>query len=389
MKSIRHNSLGRRAARAAACLALCASGVACKQTDASVERSAPAANLAAAPVALIQPTLPASPASTGAASLSGSVRILSADAAVLQRPTTAAFRGNDVWVAIGQLSALFSDGGKPQLPFQALSVALADGAAGTSPITLPGSDFYPEGITAASDGTLYVGSIMQGVIMKVPAGSLRAEPFVEKGVAKRGVLGMTVDADRQMLWFCDSNPKLEEVKKAGELVGVRLTDAKELVRHALSREADKAPFCNDVIVSPDGALWITDSAVGRVFHVPAKAALEPNSAVVWLSGGEVGPPPTGGSGANGLEWMDGVLIVANVGRGQLVHVNPQSDPQGAAPATEARAIELRLEGSDKPLTLCSPDGLARVPGSKNKLVVVENGGCAEKAPRIIEVTLKG
>jgi sugar lactone lactonase YvrE len=188
-----------------------------------------------------------------------------------------------------------------------------------------------------------------------------------------------------MLWFCDSNPKLEEAKKAGELVGVRLTDAKELVRHALSREADKAPFCNDVIVSPDGALWITDSAVGRVFHVPAKAALEPNSAVVWLSGGEVGPPPTGGSGANGLEWMDGVLIVANVGRGQLVHINPQS----AAPAAEARAIELRREGSDKPLTLCSPDGLARVPGSKNKLVVVENGGCAEKAPRIIEVTLEG
>jgi sugar lactone lactonase YvrE len=388
MKSIRHTSLGRRAARAACCLALCASGVACKQTDASVETSAPAASLAAAPVALTQPT-PPTPAPTGAASLSGSVRILSADAQLLQRPTTAAFRGNDVWVAIGQLSALFSDGGKPQLPFQALAIALADGASGASPITLPGTDFYPEGITAASDGTLYVGSIMQGVIMKVPAGSLRAEPFVEKGVAKRGVLGMTVDADRQMLWFCDSNPKLEEAKKAGELVGVRLTDAKELVRHALSREADKAPFCNDVIVSPDGALWITDSAIGRVFHVPAKAALQANSAEVWLSGGEVGPPPSGGSGANGLEWMDGVLIVANVGRGQLVHINPQRDPQSAAPAAEARAIELQLEGSDKPLTLCSPDGLARVPGSKNKLVVVENGGCAEKAPRIIEVTIRG
>jgi hypothetical protein len=34
-----------------------------------------------------------------------------------------------------------------------------------------------------------------------------------------------------------------------------------------------------------------------VFHVPAPAALEANFAVVWLSGGEVEPRPTGGSGA--------------------------------------------------------------------------------------------
>jgi sugar lactone lactonase YvrE len=197
------------------------------------------------------------------------------------------------------------------------------------------------------------------------------------------VIGVTVDTPRQLLWFCDSNPKLEDSKKAGELVGVKLADAKEVVRHALPPLEGKAPFCNDVIVSPDGALWITDSAGGRLFRVPAGSALQPNSAEAWLTGGEIGPPPAGGSGANGLEWMDGKLIVANVGRGTLVEIDPNSTEASRG----ARTLTLVDAQTRAPVTLCSPDGLERPPGTKDRLVVVENGGCAAKAPRISEVTL--
>src|SRR5688572_13102819 len=103
----------------------------------------------------------------------GAVRVLTADTQVLQRPTTAAFRGQSLFVAIGQLSVLFgSDGAQPALPFQALSLPLSGGALGTEKIALPGGDYYPEGTAAAEDGTLYIGSIMQGTIVKVPAGSL-------------------------------------------------------------------------------------------------------------------------------------------------------------------------------------------------------------------------
>ena len=368
---------------------LAAAGLVACQSPAPPAPSAATASAAEAPASSEAAASPeaAAVAVPAAASPgpSGTVRVLSADAAVLQRPTTAAFRGQDLWIAIGQLSVLFgSDGAKPALPFAALSLPLAGGALGAQKIALPGPDYYPEGTAAAADGTLYIGSIMQGRIVKVPAGSTEALSFVSKPTVKRGVIGLTVDAERQLLWFCDSNPKLEDAKKAGELVGVQLAGAKEVVRHALPPAEGKAPFCNDVIVSPDGALWVTDSAVGRVFRVPAEQALQPNSAAVWAAGDEVRPPVSGvGSGANGLDWIEGKLVVANVGRGTLV----QLDPNSPDPGRGAQLIALTDPQTQAPASLCSPDGVERVPGSKDKLVVVENGGCPAKLPRIIEVTL--
>jgi sugar lactone lactonase YvrE len=337
-----------------------------------------------------QPKVPsgaaaASPPAAAKSAPSGSVRVLSADAQVLQRPTTAAFRGRELWVAIGQLSVLFgSDGSQPTLPFQALSLSLEGGNLGAQKVELPGPDYYPEGTASAADGTLYVGSIMQGMIVKVAAGSTAAQPFVTKPTVRRGVIGLTVDAQRQLLWFCDSNPKLDDAHKAGDLVGVQLSDAREVVRHALPKAEDKAPFCNDVIVSPDGALWITDSAVGRVFRVSAERALQADSAEVWAAGDEVQPPPSGGSGANGLDWLEGNLIVANVGRGTLLRL----DPNSADAKRGAQVIALTDVQTHEPVSLCSPDGVERVPGSTDQLVVVENGGCAAKQPRIVEVTVR-
>jgi sugar lactone lactonase YvrE len=345
----------------AGALALCA----CASTPAAKAPAAGAASFGAAP--------------------SGSVRVLSADSQVLQRPTTATFRGRELWVAIGQLSVLFgSDGSQPALPFQALSLPLDGGELGAQKVALPGADYYPEGTASAEDGTIFIGSIMQGAIVKVPAGSTEAQPFVAKPTVHRGVIGLTVDAQRQLLWFCDSNPKLDEAQKGAELVGVQLADGHEVVRHSLSRAEDKAPFCNDVIVSPDGDLWFTDSAVGRVFHVPADRALQAGSAEVWAAGDEVRPPATGGSGANGLEWLEGRLIVANVGRGTLVELDPKSND----PTRGAQLISLTDEQTQGPASLCSPDGVERVPGSTDKLVVVENGGCPAKQPRIVEVTVR-
>jgi sugar lactone lactonase YvrE len=344
---------------------------------------------AAAPVEPAAANAPEQTPAASAAALSeprratGRVRVVSADADALQRPTTAAFRGSTLWVSIGQLSALFETGKAPRLPFGALSLSLGSGTFGPERVALPGSDYYPEGITAAADGTLFIGSIMQGLIMKVPPESSVAVPFLPQGVAQRGVLGVTVDAARQLLWFCDSNPKLAPEKKAGDLVGVRLTDAHEVVRHALPALDGKPPFCNDVIVATDGNVWLTESASGRVFRIAADAALRPDSAESWLVGGEIGPPPSSGSGANGIEQLGRHLIVANVGRGTLVALDPESQ----AAERGARTIELVDAETQAPIRLCSPDGLETVPGSTDTLVVVENGGCETKTARISQVTL--
>ena len=320
----------------------------------------------------------------------GTVTVLSADAAALNGPTTAAIRDTNLWVVNGQLSTL---GGSPVLPFNVVSIPLAGGAVGATSIALPGANFFPEGIAAAADGTLYVGSVTLGSIVRIPAGSTTPEPdeFVEVGVAERGVIGLTVDAARSLLWFCDSNPT--GTAPGGDLVGVALATGLETIRHALPNrgvvsDADAgadagdagadpaaATFCNDVVVDPSGNVFATDSR-GRVFRVPAANFNVADSATVWLDDPAI--TLLGGFGANGLDFVDGRLIIAANGR--LVSVDAASN----TPAATLRVLNLTEAGAG--VTLCGPDGLQAVPNT-NDIVVVENGSCPAGRERVVRVTL--
>lgn len=347
---------------------------ACEKTPESTSKETPAKAAT---------TAPAKTTAVSAPGPMGSVRVISSDKAILDRPTTGTFIGKTLWVAIGQLSALFSDD-SPKLPFRAVSFDLATGALGKQAVELPGPEFYPEGVASSADGTLYIGSIPQGVVFKVPAGTNRAEPFVSTKTTKRGVIGLAVDDKRKLLWLCDTNPKLKPELQGGDLVAVSLSDGKEVARHSLPKAGDKTPFCNDVIVDSTGSLWVTELIGGRIFHIAAEKALTSGPATAWITGGPLAPPDGKDCcGPNGLELVGDTLVIANSGRGTLVAVNTK----GRHTAADAKIIKLTDAKTSKPMTLCSPDGLALVPGSKNKIIVVENGGCEAKAPRVIEVTL--
>lgn len=327
----------------------------------------------------------------------GTVEVLST-ADGLRAPTTAAVRGTNLWVVNGQLSGLFG-GAAPVLPFNVVSLPLTGGAIGATPIVLAGDAFYPEGIAAAADGTLYVGSVNLGTVVRIAANATAPDttPFVADSVSRGGVIGLTVDEERDLLWFCDS------VFGAGsDLVGVDLDDGTETVRHAMPNpgastgtpdagpdsgvdaggDAQAAPagpftFCNDVIVDANDNILATDSS-GRIFRVPAANALQANSAVVWLEAPALAPPMPGGFGVNGLDLVGGQLIIAN---GGLFAIDPASN----TPAATVRPITLTLDGA--PVTLCGPDGLQSVPGSTTDIVVVENGGCMPSVDRVVRVTL--
>lgn len=328
----------------------------------------------------------------------GTIQVLNSDAAVLLAPTTAAIRGTNVFVAIGQLGELPVFGGDDTpAPFTVIQMPVAGGALGAS-VALPGDDFYPEGIAAADDGTLYVGSINTGAIVRVPAAGVAAEAFVAAGaVAERGVVGMVVDDAREVLWFCDTSPNAA----GGALVGVALDDGTESVRHDLPNpepagDADagvdagdagdasdaggasaRAAFCNDVRLTPQNDLLVTDSFGGRIFRIPAADVMTANSAEVWLAAPQIAPADATAFGVNGLDFVGGSLIVAS--GADLFVINP------ASPATNIRALSLTLDGAAA--TLCGPDGLVAVPGTTNQLIVVENGFCTAGVPRVIKLTL--
>ncbi len=308
----------------------------------------------------------------------GTLDTLSDDAAALLGPTTAALRGMDIYFANGQLSQLFG-GGMPSLPFGAPSVPLAGGALGAA-IELPGDTFYPEGIASAADGTLFIGSVTDGGIVRVPPDSTTAEAFVAGTDPERGVIGMDVDEDRELLWYCDSDPTA--MPRAGAVVAVGLDDGEEVVRHDLVVPGVDSLFCNDILVDGAGNVWATESLAGAVFRIPAADVMTADSAAIWMQGGAAAPPPDG-FGANGLDLVGGMLIVANVNLGTLFAV----DPASTDPENDAQLITVTEAGSTTPLTLCGPDGVLAVPGSDTDLIVVENGGCDAGAPRVSVVTL--
>jgi sugar lactone lactonase YvrE len=325
---------------------------------------------------------------------SGTVTVLNADAATLHYPTKAAVRGTDIWVVNSQLDELE---GTPSLPFNVVSVPLAGGPASATAIELSDDDFFPEGIAASADGTLYIGSTSLGTIVRVPPGATAPEEddFVAAGVAQRGVVGLTIDEARTRLWFCDSSR--DATSPGADLVGVNLDTGVEEVRHNLpdraspatdadagangSEEPEDGPtappatFCNDVVVAPNGDIFATDST-GRVFRVAAADADTEGDALVWLDDPAITVP--GGDGPTGIDLVGNELIISSQ---DLVVVDATSD----SPASTLRVLTLTENGTA--VELCGPDGLQTVPDSNNEVVLIENGSCPAAQARVVRITL--
>ncbi|HVZ34904.1 MAG TPA: hypothetical protein VG963_20900, partial [Polyangiaceae bacterium] len=237
-----HATSGTRASRAGRVAALTASGLLCGLWLASGCDSSGTSNDTATTAALSQAgSAGTSGTSNGAGGssakadggttpvpLNGTITQLSADPA-LHGPTTAALRGNTLFVVNGQLDQFPS--GQPVLPFDVVSLPVSGGSLGDS-IALPGNAFFPDGIAAAPDGSLFIGSLNEQTILRVADGSTTPDstPFVSKGIARNGVMGLTVESgDRHLLWFCDSNP----TQRGAALVGVNLDSGTQAVRHEL------------------------------------------------------------------------------------------------------------------------------------------------------------
>jgi sugar lactone lactonase YvrE len=301
---------------------------------------------------------------------SGEVRALMQG---LDVPTTVAVRDGIAWVPEGQLDHYVGGNTEPPAPFRVVSLSLEDRRARSETISLPGADAFPEGIAAAADGTLFIGSIATGKIWRVAEGSTEAEEFVADGVLARGALGMKVDERRDILWVCDSNPA---GPAGGSIVGINLSDAEVAVRHDMSGNA----LCNDIVVDPAGNLWATDSFGGSIYRVPAAVASSNAAASLWLTHPLLQVAP-GGFGANGIALAGHRLFVSVTGPGTLVRIDPSSDE----PEDTIETVTLIERGASGSVTLSGPDGVYAL--SSTELLVVENGFADPSVPRLIEVTL--
>ncbi|WP_394836001.1 SMP-30/gluconolactonase/LRE family protein [Pendulispora rubella] len=229
---------------------------------------------------------------------------------------------------------------------------------------LPGNDFFPEGIARMRDGTLFVGSLTEGAIVRLGPGRQQPESFVPSGPAGQRALtsaaGMVADEDLGILWVCDSAMRSS---LPSAVVGIALNDGHVAVRHSFPAPQG---LCNDVALDGEGNLYATDSNAPRILRIATGAKLTEGEASAWTTDPRwvVGP---GQFGLNGIAWAKGNLYVAHTQNNALYRI--PIDAAGSAGAAAALLLDRKPNGLDG-LKVAADGSLAFVEGFANQLVRV-------------------
>jgi hypothetical protein len=222
-------------------------------------------------------------------------------------------------------------------------------AQSVSDILIADAKSQPESLTIAPDGVLIVGSASSPFVYKVRPGSSTAEKFIDASAEGAGTFffGMLADASTHTLWTCQLTPvpNTTPVQRHTALRGFDLSTGAPKIRWNLPGENTT---CNDFAVGPDKALYITDTAIGRIYRLPAGASI----AELYLEHRTL-------QGVDGITFLDGTLYVNNVVFNKLYRIPVDSSGKPGAP------VDIWM---DQPIH--GPDGMRAANG---KLIVAENG----------------
>ncbi len=273
------------------------------------------------------------------------------------------------WQAAGWIAAVAQDqerGGK-MFRFTARTLAVSAAvfiavarSAPASGVLINDAKSQPESLTVAPGGVLFVGSASTPFLYKVQPGSSKAEKFVDASGEGAGTFffGMLADAASRTLWACQLTPVegSSPVRRHTALRGFDLTTGAPKLRWNLPGENST---CNDFSLGPDKALYITDTANGKIFRLPAGAS----AAELYLEHRTL-------MGVDGITFLDGTLYVNNVIFNKLYRIPVDAAGKPGTP------VDIWM---DQPVK--GPDGMRAAHG---KLLLAENG-----SGRISALTVTG
>jgi sugar lactone lactonase YvrE len=228
-----------------------------------------------------------------------------------------------------------------------LLAASAYPATSIAEITLPGTRVFPESVTSTPDGTLIVGSLGHGNVLRIAPGSTTAEEWIKPGTGGLNqVLGVYADDKGKTLWVCSNN-----LQNKGEATSAMAFDLKTGAVTGTYPLPGDGVLCNDIAVSSNGTTYVTDTRQGSVLMLPPGgknleiAAKDPLLA-----------------GADGLAFGDKTILYVNsVTAGKLLRLDLGPDGKSKS------VVELKLS---RPLD--RPDGMRAI--GKNRLLLAENSG---------------
>jgi hypothetical protein len=213
-----------------------------------------------------------------------------------------------------------------------------DARSNASSLTVPGANFFPESIAATPAGTLFVGSIVTGEILRFRPSSTTAETFVPAGV-NAGTAGVFVDIVRGVLWACAVDLTFQTP------TALRAFDLRTGTLRATYALPDRG-VCADIAVA-HGDVYLTDTTdptagtPGRILRLttPQPGQADQGTLTVWSTDPlftRPAPPAPSFPLAiqiNGIAF-DGIstLYTTNLSSGELLRVRIRRDGS-AAPAT--------------------------------------------------------
>lgn len=222
-------------------------------------------------------------------------------------------------------------------------------AAFAAQILIANPKSQPESLTVAPGGVLIVGSASSPFVYKVPPGSTNAEVFIDASAEEPGTffLGMLADPSSNTLWTCQLTPvpNTTPAQRHTALRGFDLSTGAPKLRWNLPGDNTT---CNDFAVGPDKALYLTDTATGRISRLAPGAS----AAELFLEHRTL-------VGVDGITFLNGTLYVNNVVFNKLYRIPVDAAGKPGTP------VDIWM---DQPVK--GPDGMRAANG---KLIVAENG----------------
>jgi len=223
-------------------------------------------------------------------------------------------------------------------------------AAFAADIMIGDAKSQPESLTIAPGGVLIVGSASSPFIYRVRPGYSGAEKFIDASAEGSGTFffGVLADAVSNTLWACQLTPiqSTTPVRRHTALRGFDLATGKSKMRWDLPGDDST---CNDFTIGPDKALYITDTANGRIYKLPPGAS----TAELYLEHRTL-------MGIDGITFLEGTLYVNNVIFNKLYRIPVDAAGKPGPP------VDIWMDQLVK-----GPDGMRAADG---KLFVAENGG---------------
>ena len=233
------------------------------------------------------------------------------------------------------------------------------------PIELPADFQYPNGIARASDGTLYVGSVTSGRILRInPQG--KSEAFFVGSDEIFAATSLRLDERRGILWGTSPDflgvpgPNGETIRRPHRIFAIDTRTGKVL-RVTLMPDGG---FGNDMALDPDGGVYLTDSSRPRIYYLaPGATQLQ-----IWAEDTRWATKEIGLSGI--ARRPDGVMVVGLFSGGELFKVVQES--QGRV-KVEAIPLARKLE---------NPDGMQFAPDGR---LLVTEGAIASGNGRLLRI----